>query len=132
MIAFSQPVTNNPKDSNNIVLSKEAAKQIAKDLVRCDSIRETSTILSANIDLLKSNLQQKDSIITYKDSIIFTQKVLIQKDEEKLVFKDEQIKQLQQAGDKLNATLKKTKAKLLVTRISTITTILGVGFLLVR
>lgn len=64
--AFSQQGTKNPTDS--IVLNKDVAKKIAKDLVELDYRRSTDTLLQQNIVLLHQQLNAKDSIISIKDS----------------------------------------------------------------
>lgn len=64
---FSQNVTN--KVDSVVVIKKEVAKKIAKDLNRLDECLATKTILDSNINLLTQQINNKDSIIFLEKKI---------------------------------------------------------------
>jgi hypothetical protein len=120
LTTFSQDTTN--KDTTQIILTKEVAREVVKDLIRKEGLEKENNILLQNISLLQKNSLLKDSILFYKDSVISFYR---QKDTNYvnlLTFKDQQIKEYKKLSDDLYSYSKKVNTKL------TLNNILGVSF----
>jgi hypothetical protein len=114
LTAFSQTVTKNYITDSIVPLPKFVAKEVAKDLIRKDSLLTELAICKSNSDLLNENLSNKDKIISSKDSIIS-----IYGEKEKNWFsiielKDLQKKNLEELTKKLTHDLKMQKIKMTV------------------
>lgn len=126
LTAFSQTVTKNSTDTV-IILPKNVAREVVKDVIRKDSLESEINIHKKNEVLLKSNLVAKDSIIASKDTII---NIWSAKEKNYLSIidtKDQQKTNLEALTKSLSADLRKAKRK------STIKTIIGgaaIGLLL--
>jgi hypothetical protein len=74
-------------DTTKVVLSKEMAKQVVKDLIRLDGCIEENNLLQEKIDLFNEKNDVKDSLINYlmiKDTN--SQNIIILKDEQLKVY----------------------------------------------
>lgn len=111
-IAFSQTGTNNTTSKDtSIVLPKNVAREVVKDLLRYDSVAGEITLVKNNYEKLQSNLILKDSIINSKVQIISLFKEKEEGYKAIMGFKDNQIKTLDDLSKQLNKDLKKEKAK---------------------
>ena len=111
-IAFSQNAIHT-KDSV-IVLSKSVAKDVAKDLIKKDSLETELVIVKKNQSLLQTNLMLKDSIIATKDRQIDIYKIKDDLNHTILGLTNEQKANLQKTVDDLSSDVKSLKTKLAV------------------
>lgn len=66
---FSQKDTTQHIDSI-VCITKTVAKKIAKDLVLLDGIKKEDTLLKSNIEILKKEVENRDSVVLLQKSII--------------------------------------------------------------
>jgi hypothetical protein len=107
---------------DTIKIPTPIAKQIAKDLVKCDGIKEELVLANQQINLLTRKIILKDSIITNHEQkgIMYEDRIL----NEQLRF-DTQAKWVKD----LQKQNKKTKAKLTFTKITLTSAIAGLTYL---
>lgn len=118
MTVFSQVVT----DTNKLVLSHAAAKAIAKDLIKCDSVVALSKIKDQHLGLLEKKVSLKDSVINYYRLKEVNYQYQIQNENAKTKAWEDQYKKLQ-------ADYKKLHVKHKITTIATIAIVLASSYL---
>jgi hypothetical protein len=119
LTAFSQIVTKSTTTDSIIPLPKNVAKEVAKDIIRKDSLETELKSVKLDVSLLKNNLVAKDSIIISKDAIIA---LWVEKEKNYLSIinlKDLQKANVETLNKTLAADLRKAKRK------STTKTIVG-------
>jgi uncharacterized protein with ATP-grasp and redox domains len=113
------------KSQDTIKIPTPIAKQIAKDLVSCDSIKALHTLTTEELLLTQDKLILKDNIISnYVDKGIMYEE-RIQNEQSKFKVQELWVEDLR----KMN---KQLKAKLLYTKISMGVGIAFLGYLLLR
>jgi hypothetical protein len=115
LTAFSQSGT---KDTSNLCLPLPWAKEIAKDLLRKDSIEQENKLLWKNSEIQNNQLRLKDANIQKKDSIIVIKNALLASKDTIISLKDNQFKAQKDISNKLEKELKKQKNKSLISGIS--------------
>lgn len=116
---FSQTGTNKESDTTKVVLTKEVAKQIVKDLIRLDGCQEELKLTQNKIIKLEEREIQKDTIISLlKDKDKNNQFVITQKDKQ-LQISDELSKSL---GKELKSSKRTTSLYKLGTLVGIIST----------
>jgi len=110
LTVFSQIGTVNtikPLDTSKISFPRFIAVRMAQDLVRYDSVKAENIFLKKNIELYKSNLQIKDTVIASKNQeiTILTQKQSF--NEQTIAIKDGQILDFRTVNKDLTKELKK-------------------------
>jgi hypothetical protein len=123
---FSQTDTSKPinSDTTKVVLSKEVAKQVVKDLIRLDGCQEELKLTQDKVIKLEEREAQKDTIIgLYKEKDKNNQYIIQQK--------DEQIKLYDDMSTKLNKELKTQKVKTFIYKLGTTVGIIATSLLLI-
>jgi hypothetical protein len=121
---FSQTGTNKESDTTKVVLTKEVAKQVVKDLIRLDGCQEELKLTQNKVIKLEEREIQKDTIISLlKDKDKNNQFIIIQKDNQ-LQISDELSKSL-------NKELKKSKRTTFLYKLGTVVGIITTSFLLI-
>ena len=116
---FSQTGTNKESDTTKVVLTKEVAKQIVKDLIRLDGCQEELKLTQNKIIKLEEREIQKETIISLlKDKDKNNQFVITQKDKQ-LQISDELSKSL---GKELKSSKRTTSLYKLGTLVGIIST----------
>lgn len=116
---FSQTGTNKESDTTKVVLTKEVAKQIVKDLIRLDGCQEELKLTQNKIIKLEEREIQKDTIISLlRDKDNNNQFVITQKDKQ-LQISDELSKSL---GKELKSSKRTTSLYKLGTLVGIIST----------
>jgi hypothetical protein len=116
---FSQTGTNKESDTTKVVLTKEVAKQIVKDLIRLDGCQEELKLTQNKIIKLEEREIQKDTIISLlRDKDKNNQFVITQKDKQ-LQISDELSKSL---GKELKSSKRSTSLYKLGTLVGIIST----------
>jgi len=116
---FSQTGTNKESDTTKVVLTKEVAKQIVKDLIRLDGCQEELKLTQNKIIKLEEREIQKDTIISLlRDKDKNNQFVITQKDKQ-LQISDELSKSL---GKELKSSKRTTSLYKLGTLVGIIST----------
>lgn len=116
--------TNVISDTTKVVLSKEVAKEVIKDLIRLDGCIEELNLTQQKVVLLEEKQGQKDSIIvllTEKDTI--NQSIILKK--------DEQLKISKELTDSLQTELKKKKRESLFYKIGSIIGVISTSLLII-
>jgi hypothetical protein len=131
-IAFSQIATKSFTADSIIPLPKIVAKEVAKDLIRKDSLESELKVTQKNMGLLEHNLTAKDSLITSKDGIIDLYKEKEKNYNTMIDLKDLQKKNLEELAKKLNRDLKKQKLKLFARTSFGVIVIGGLSYLLLK
>ena len=113
------------KSQDTIKIPTPIAKQIAKDLVSCDSIKELHTLTIEELMLTQGKLILKDNIISnYVDKGIMY--------EERIQNEQSKFKVQELWVDDLRKENKKLKVKVLYTKISMGAIIGFLGYLLIK
>ena len=121
---FSQTGTNKESDTTKVVLTKEVAKQVVKDLIRLDGCQEELKLTQNKVIKLEEREIQKDTIIfLLKDKDKNNQFIISQKDKQ-LQISDELSKGL-------NKELKKSKRTTFLYKLGTVVGIITTSFLLI-
>ena len=121
---FSQTGTNKESDTTKVVLTKEVAKQVVKDLIRLDGCQEELKLTQNKVIKLEGREIQKDTIIfLLKDKDKNNQFIISQKDKQ-LQISDELSKGL-------NKELKKSKRTTFLYKLGTVVGIITTSFLLI-
>lgn len=116
---FSQTGTDKESDTTKVVLTKEVAKQIVKDLIRLDGCQEELKLTQNKIIKLEEREIQKDTIISLlRDKDKNNQFVITQKDKQ-LQISDELSKSL---GKELKSSKRTTSLYKLGTLVGIIST----------
>lgn len=121
---FSQTGTNKESDTTKVVLTKEVAKQVVKDLIRLDGCQEELKLTQDKVIKLEEREIQKDTIISLlKDKDKNNQFIITQKDKQ-LQISDELSKSLEKE-------LKSSKRTTFLYKLGTVVGILSTSFLLI-
>jgi len=121
---FSQTDISKESDTTKVVLSKEIAKQVVKDLIRLDGCQEELKLIQNKVIKLEEREADKDIIIT----------LLENKDKNNINIMKEKDKQLQMSDEFLNGLkkeLKSQKRTVLLYKIGTIAGIILTSTLLI-
>lgn len=113
---FSQTDINKESDTTKVVLSKEIAKQVVKDLIRLDGCQEELKLIQNKVIKLEEREVDKDIIIT----------LLENKDKNNINIMKEKDKQLQMSDEFLNGLKKELKSQKRTTLLYKIGTIAGI------
>lgn len=113
---FSQTDINKESDTTKVVLSKEIAKQVVKDLIRLDGCQEELKLTQSKVIKLEERESDKDIIIT----------LLENKDKNNINIMKEKDKQLQMSDEFLNGLKKELKSQKRTTLLYKIGTIAGI------
>ena len=72
--SYSQTVIkkqiNLTENDSLVCIPKTTVKKIAKDLVLLDAIKKEDTLLKSNIEILKKEVENRDSVVIVKNKII--------------------------------------------------------------
>ena len=121
---FSQTGTNKESDTTKVVLTKEVAKQVVKDLIRLDGCQEELKLTQNKVIKLEEREIQKDTIISLlKDKDKNNQFIISQKDKQ-LQISDELSKSL-------SKELKISKRTTFLYKLGTVVGIITTSFLLI-
>ncbi len=121
---FSQTGTNKESDTTKVVLTKEVAKQVVKDLIRLDGCQEELKLTQNKAIKLEEREIQKDTIISLlKDKDKNNQFIISQKDKQ-LQISDELSKSL-------GKELKISKRTTFLYKLGTVVGIITTSFLLI-
>jgi len=131
-IAFSQIATKSYTADSIIPLPKIVAKEVAKDLIRKDSLESELKVTQKTMGLLEHNLTAKDSLITSKDGIIDLYQQKEKNYNTMIDLKDLQKKNLEDLAKKLNRDLKRQKLKLFARTSFGVIVIGGLSYLLLK
>jgi hypothetical protein len=131
-IAFSQIATKSFTADSIIPLPKIVAKEVAKDLIRKDSLESELKVTQKTMGLLEHNLTAKDSLLTSKDGIIDLYQQKEKNYNTMIDLKDLQKKNLEELTKKLNRDLKKQKLKLFARTSFGVIVIGGLSYLLLK
>ena len=124
MNCFSQTGTNKESDTTKVVLTKEVAKQIVKDLIRLDGCQEELKLTQNKTIKLEEREIQKDTIISLlRDKDKNNQFVITQKDKQ-LQISDELSKSL-------GKELKSSKRSAFLYKLGTLVGIISTSLLLI-
>jgi hypothetical protein len=93
-------------------------KEIAKDLLRKDSVDQENILLWKNSDILTNQLRLKDAFILNRDSVIQIKNQLLSSKDTIISYKDSQFKAQKEISDKLEKKLKKERNKSILTGIT--------------
>jgi hypothetical protein len=97
---FSQTDISKESDTTKVVLSKEIAKQVVKDLIRLDGCQEELKLTQSKVIKLEEREVDKDIIITFLEN----------KDKNNIGIMKEKDKQLQMSDEFLNGLKKELKS----------------------
>ena len=106
--AFSQTGT---QDTNRLCLPVPVLKEVAKDLIRKDSLEEENKLLWKNSDILSNQIRLKDALIANKDSLISIKNSLLESKDTIIAYKDRQFIAQKELSDSLEKALKKQKRR---------------------
>ena len=121
---FSQTGTNKESDTTKVVLTKEVAKQVVKDLIRLDGCQEELKLTQNKVIKLEEREIQKDTIISLlKDKDKNNQFIIGQKDKQLQISED--------LSKSLEKELKGQKNKTLFWKIGTFAGVL-ITYLIVK
>jgi len=122
---FSQIDTNKIKsDTTKVVLTKEVAKQVVKDLIKLDGCVEELKLTQEKVIKLEERETQKDTIISLlKDKDKNNQYIISQK--------DQQIKLYDDMSKDLQKELKSQKRTTFLYKVGTVVGIIATSFLLI-
>jgi hypothetical protein len=121
---FSQTGTNKESDTTKVVLTKEVAKQVVKDLIKLDGCQEELKLTQDKVIKLEEREIQKDTIISLlKDKDKNNQFIITQKDKQ-LQISDELSKSLEKE-------LKSSKRTTFLYKLGTVIGIISTSFLLI-
>ena len=121
---FSQTDISKESDTTKVVLSKEIAKQVVKDLIRLDGCQEELKLIQNKIIKLEERESQKDTIISLlKDKDKNNQFINNQKDRQINLYDD--------MSKSLEKELKSQKRTTLLYKIGTIAGIILTSTLLI-
>lgn len=121
---FSQTGTNKESDTTKVVLTKEVAKQVVKDLIKLDGCQEELKLTQDKVIKLEEREIQKDTIISLlKDKDKNNQFIITQKDKQ-LQISDELSKSLEKE-------LKSSKRTTFLYKLGTVVGIISTSFLLI-
>ena len=124
MNCFSQTGTNKESDTTKVVLTKEVAKQIVKDLIRLDGCQEELKLTQNKIIKLEEREIQKDTIISLlRDKDKNNQFVITQKDKQLQISED--------LSKNLEKELKSSKRTTFLYKLGTVVGILSTSILLI-
>ena len=129
LTVFSQADTKG--DTSSMSLPVNIFKDIAKDLLRKDSLEEENNLLWKNSDILSNQLRLKDVLILSKDSIIGLKNQLLNAKDTVIALKEKQFLEQKELSTKLEKRIKKEKNKTFWSNISSGTVIAGLVVLLV-
>jgi hypothetical protein len=110
-------------DTTKVILSKETAKEVVKDLIKLDGCEEEVKLYQEKISLIESREEVKDSIIqllTIKD----TNNQCI------IVLKDEQLKISKELTDNLKKEIKRRKTEGIFYKIGSVIGIISTSILI--
>jgi len=113
---FSQTDISKESDTTKVVLSKEIAKQVVKDLIRLDGCQEELKLTQSKVIKLEEREVDKDIIITFLEN----------KDKNNIGIMKEKDKQLQMSDEFLNGLKKELKSQKRTTLLYKIGTIAGI------
>ena len=121
---FSQTDISKESDTTKVVLSKEIAKQVVKDLIRLDGCQEELKLIQNKVIKLEERESQKDTIISLlKDKDKNNQFIFNQKDRQINLYDD--------MSKSLEKELKSQKRTTLLYKIGTIAGIILTSTLLI-
>jgi hypothetical protein len=98
---FSQIDTSKISDTTKVVLSKEVAKQVVKDLIKLDGCVEELKLTQIKVAKLEERESQKDTIIN----------LLKEKDKNNMFIIEQKDKQLKISEDLSNSLQKEIKSQ---------------------
>lgn len=110
-------------DTTKVILSKETAKEVVKDLIKLDGREEEVKLYQEKISLIESREEVKDSIIqllTIKDT----------NNQSILVLKDEQLKISKELTDNLKKEIKRRKTEGIFYKIGSVIGIISTSILI--
>lgn len=110
-------------DTTKVILSKETAKEVVKDLIKLDGCEEEVKLYQEKISLIESREEVKDSIIqllTIKDT----------NNQSILVLKDEQLKISKELTDNLKKEIKRRKTEGIFYKIGSVIGIISTSILI--
>jgi hypothetical protein len=107
---------------DTIKIPTHVAKQIAKDLIKCDSVKAELSFANQQINLLNKKVVLKDSIIVSHEQKGIMYETRIQNEQLKFDTQANWVKDLQKQNKKL-------KAKLIFTKITFTGAIVGLTYL---
>ena len=121
---FSQTGTNKESDTTKVVLTKEVAKQVVKDLIRLDGCQEELKLTQEKVIKLEEREIQKDTIISLlKDKDKNNQFIIGQKDKQLQISED--------LSKSLEKELKSSKRTTFLYKLGTLVGILSTSILLI-
>jgi hypothetical protein len=121
---FSQTDINKKSDTTKVVITKEIAKQVVKDLIMLDGCQEELRLTQNKVIKLEEREIDKDIIIT----------LLENKDKNNINIMKEKNKQLEMSDEFLNSLkkeLKNSKRTTLLYKVGTIVGIIATSILLI-
>lgn len=110
-------------DTTKVILSKEIAKEVVKDLIKLDGCEEEVKLYQEKISLIESREEVKDSIIqllTIKDT----------NNQSIIVLKDEQLKISKELTDNLKKEIKRRKTEGIFYKIGSVIGIISTSILI--
>lgn len=110
-------------DTTKVILSKETAKEVVKDLIKLDGCEEEVKLYQEKISLIESREEVKDSIIqllTIKDT----------NNQSIIVLKDEQLKISKELTDNLKKEIKRRKTEGIFYKIGSVIGIISTSILI--
>jgi hypothetical protein len=121
---FSQTGTNKESDTTKVVLTKEVAKQVVKDLIKLDGCQEELKLTQDKVIKLEEREIQKDTIISLlKDKDKNNQFIITQKDKQLQISED--------LSKNLEKELKSSKRTTFLYKLGTVVGILSTSILLI-
>lgn len=132
LIAFSQANTRTSITDSVIILPKAVAKEVAKDIIRKDSVQAQLKIVQNSLILSEKNNELKDSVISNQNQQITLWVEKGKNYETTIMLKDEQKKNLELAIKPLQDELKKAKRNLRNTKIGAGIVTLFLGYIIIR
>ena len=121
---FSQTGTNKQSDTTKVVLTKEVAKQVVKDLIKLDGCQEELKLTQDKVIKLEEREVQKDTIISLlKDKDKNNQFIIGQKDKQLQISED--------LSKSLEKELKSSKRTTFLYKLGTVVGILSTSILLI-
>jgi len=110
-------------DTTKVILSKETAKEVVKDLIKLDGCEEEVKLYQEKISLIEGREEVKDSIIqllTIKDT----------NNQSIIVLKDEQLKISKELTDDLKKEIKRRKTEGIFYKIGSVIGIISTSILI--
>jgi hypothetical protein len=121
---FSQTGTNKESDTTKVVLTKEVAKQVVKDLIKLDGCQEELKLTQDKVIKLEEREIQKDTIISLlKDKDKNNQFIITQKDKQLQISED--------LSKNLEKELKSSNRTTFLYKLGTVVGILSTSILLI-